>query len=223
MTKSSRFETLSTAILVVCALVVTAVSVRRQLSTPSRSDAPIAPLEVRDWKRYVAGDLRIGAASSPVTIIEFSDFQCPFCRRLFQSVDRLLLSHRGDLQVVFRNYPLSVAHPQARSAAIAAECAAAAGRFHEYHDLLFTHQDSLASIGWSLLALRAGIADTTGFRRCLGDVRTSQRLLADSIAAAALRIRGTPTVLVNKWLFVGAPSDSLLELYVTRAISEGHQ
>lgn len=223
MTQPSRFETVSTAILVVCAMALTALSVRRQFAAPPSSAVSMEPVEVRGWAKYSAGDMRIGELSAPVTIIEFSDFQCPFCRRLFQSIARLQGIHPGAVQVVYRNYPLTSVHPQARAAGIAAECAAAAGRFREYHDLLFTHQDSLASVGWTMFALRAGIADTSGFSRCLGDAQTSQRLLADSIAAAALHVRGTPTVLVNEWLFVGAPPDSLLEKYIDRVLARHRQ
>lgn len=219
MTQASRFETVSTAILVVCAMAVTGMTVRRQFAAPPSPAGSVVPVEVLDWKKYDAGDMRTGSASAPVTIIEFSDFQCPFCKRLFQSIIRLEAKYPNEIRVVYRNYPLGVVHPQAKAAAIAAECAAAAGRFREYHDLLFRHQESLASIEWANFALRAGILDTTTFRRCLSDGRVLKRLLADSAAAAELHVRGTPTVLINKWAFAGAPPDSVLEQYVVRALA----
>ena len=173
--------------------------------------AGLQATQEKKWRDYAVGPMRIGPAATPITVTEFSDFECPVCLRFSRALDSMRARYPGAINVVYRNYPLNELHPQARAAALAATCAAQQGSFEAYHDYLFTHQDSLKYLDWTKVAESVGVADTSAFATCLMSPSTREELARDSVAAAALDIPGTPLVLVNEWLFRGAPSLALLE------------
>lgn len=209
----SLLDKLSTITIMSCVLFATGLLAKRELSAPPD---PSKPRAVNDWQAYAIGDERIGSLSAPVTITEFSDFQCPYCAKLFATLGPIIARHSGDVAIVFRNYPLKT-HPFARPAAIAASCAAAQGRFVEYHDYLFGHQDSLSLLDWTRVAASVGVRDTSGFHQCLSSPEVARRLVADSTDARRLGVRGTPTVVVNGWLLPGTPTVEQLETYIEKA------
>jgi protein-disulfide isomerase/uncharacterized membrane protein len=145
-----------------------------------------------------------GPADAPVTIVEFSDFQCPACEQAFHDLHDLL-RRRSDVRMVFRHFPLDQhcnermtrgVHPMACMAAAAAECAGQQGKFWEYHDLLFANQSTLERE--SLFAhARATNLDLPAFRTCLDDPATLERVREDVRAADALGVDSTPTIFVN--------------------------
>jgi protein-disulfide isomerase len=207
------FEHASTAILVLCALTVTGMVVRREFS-PQPTTPLTGELEfVEDWPEYVSGDQRLGASSGAITIIEFSDFQCPYCKRFASTMDTLLSRHT-DITYIFRNFPLNRIHPYAKNAATAALCASAQGMFHDFHDHLFAHQDSIPTMQWILVAKHLGVMDLAQFWTCLESDKTLERLRGDSLDAVALDIRGTPMVIVNGWTFPGTPTVAQIERLV---------
>ena len=198
--------------LAVCAVFVTVMLARREFFPPPDPNTPQPPQLVKQWESYATGDERIGAARAPVTVVVFSDFQCPFCKQLSASLRSVRSKHpAGDIAIVHRNYPLTRIHPYARPAAVAAQCAARQGRFEQYHDLLFAKQDSLGSVDWWGSAQQVGVADSSAFTLCLQDQAVASALRADSLAAEALRITGTPLVMINGWLFDGTPSEQAIE------------
>jgi len=209
-------EGFATTTLAICAVVVTAIVVRRELVSPADPRGPRAPVQVRDWRRYAVSDEHIGSLNAPVTVLVFSDFECPFCKRLSNILRSIQRTHPGDFAEIHRNFPIGALHPHAWSAAAAAECAAAQDRFAPYHDLLFQRQDSLGAVSWTRLASLAGVHDLTAFSRCLKDQRVAGVLARDSVAAEALHIKGTPLVLVNGWLFDGLPPEQELEDLIVR-------
>lgn len=207
----------ATAVLAVCAVTVTGLLVKRELvgAQPAAS-APF--LHVSDWKSYAKAGNRFGETTAAVTVVEFSDFQCPFCRQSAQNIGRLIDSLPGAVNYVFRQYPLTAIHPHAMSAAIASECAATLGRFRSYHDLLFANQDSIGSRTWTSFAKEAGIADTTAFQNCMTDTSAVMpRIRADMLAGSKLGVRGTPALLIQDRLFSGLPSDAELTQAISRA------
>ena len=206
-----------TVILVSCAVLVTGLVVRRELRADSRVIAKA--VKVDDWRRYARGRMTIGAESASVTITVFSDYQCPFCRELHQTLTRLM-QRRADVRLVYRSLPIQSIHPYARSAALGAECAAKGGRFREYHDYLFQNQDSLGRAAWSRIAAYAGVADTSAFNECFESPQTTRLLESDSIDARSLRIAGTPAMLVNRWLVSGALTQDSVETLIAKALSE---
>jgi protein-disulfide isomerase len=160
-----------------------------------------------------------GPADAPISIVEFSDFQCTHCARAFRDLHDLERRHRGTLRVAFHHFPLdsgcnphvaSHLHQSACLAAIAAECAARYGRFWEYHDRLFSAQDRLGRDDLVANAAALGI-DRATFSACLDDPASRARVLADVEAGARLGVRSTPTLFINGRTVEGALERSAYE------------
>jgi protein-disulfide isomerase len=206
-----------TAVLICCALVITGLAVRRELmaARPAALAYTDQVRPVRDWRSYAAGS-RIGPAGAPVTIVEFSDFQCPYCRAMADRLRALRREHPGEVALVYRHFPLPY-HPYARSAARASICADRQGRFEAFHDALFT-QDSLNDAIWGRLAETAGIPDRARFDECLVSDESLAQVERDIAAGTRLGITGTPAILVNDALITGGALGSLEE-HVARALA----
>lgn len=211
-------DSVTTALVALCAVVVMIAAVRREVFPPP-SRRPPSPTQVPNWREFAVGDMHLGDQHTAVVITEFSDFECPFCAQMAQTLRSVLARHPGTVSVVYRNYPLAGIHPNARGAAIAAECAADVGKFAALHDLLFSEQKALGQIPISTMIVRAGITDTLRFARCVNGNDVLSRLRRDSLAATKLRIRGTPLVMVNDWMLPGTPVEATVESYVTRALN----
>ena len=192
-----------------CAVVITVSLLRPPTTQPPPPDPPVP-----DFATYHVAGQRIGPASAPVTIVEFSDFQCPSCRRLHTALQEIRARYPVQVSLLYRHYPLESIHPHAASAAIASECAAAQGRFEEFHDLLFAEQPSIGQRPYAEFALQAGITDTAAFARCLTDPALQTRLAEDRAAADRLGVRGTPTALVNSQRFSGSWPVSVIDSMV---------
>jgi protein-disulfide isomerase/uncharacterized membrane protein len=145
-----------------------------------------------------------GRPDAPVTIVEFSDFQCPACGQAFRDLHELL-ARRTDVRLVFRNFPLDstcnegmprALHPDACNAAIAADCARQQNRFWEYHDRLFEHQHTLDRDSLFRYAREVDL-DVPTFRTCLDDPATRARIADDVRAGIAAGIESTPTLFIN--------------------------
>jgi protein-disulfide isomerase len=143
-----------------------------------------------------------GTAHAPVTIIEFSDFECPYCKQSVPILKELLGRYPGKLKLVYRDFP-GLNHPQALSAAEAAQCAAEQGRFWEYHDALFTRQAPVT--GWDFSSL----ADDLGLRQpqfdaCMKENRYRDEVLKDLQDGLKLGVTSTPTFFINGRPLIGA-------------------
>lgn len=211
---SSLPDRLLTGVMVTCALVMTGLAVRNNLRRP---DAPSEPPEVRDWRRYTTTGQVMGNQGATVRVVEFADFQCPYCARLRSRLERLRRDSDDRVAVVFRHFPLEN-HPHAQPAAIASECAARDGRFEAFHDLLFENQDSIGKKSWARFAMEAGVADTVAFNRCRQSPEAEQRVSEDARAAEELRLSGTPTLLIAGHMLVGMPKEGELEQLVRNAL-----
>lgn len=202
-----RLANAATASLVLCAIVITGLVVRRELSA-ARTEPSVTA--VGNWREFAESGQRIGAPDAPVTIVEFADFQCPACRALSSDLRTLLRNHPGKVAVVYRHFPLR-RHPFAVAAARASECAAAQGRFEGFHHALYDGQDSIGAKPWRSYADAAGVADLDAFDRCAAEAGPHPRLAADSAAAVRLRVEATPTLLINERRVAGAPPLPALE------------
>ncbi len=149
-----------------------------------------------------------GPADAWVTIVEFADFECPYCRMEEPVLTAVAAAYPEDVRVVFKHFPLPPSiHPHARQAAIAAECAHAQGRFWELHDLLLTTELDDATLQAD--AARAGL-DTAAWETCFAAAATSARVDADVTLGTSLGIRGTPSLVVNGSLVEGAVDEPTL-------------
>ena len=145
-----------------------------------------------------------GPEDAPVTIIEFSDFECPFCARFRkQTYDRIKEAYGDKIRFVYRDFPLVQLHPQAVPAAIAAQCAHEQGKFWEYHDLLFLGDKPLSRDTYVAYADQLGL-DVDEFSRCIDEERYMGEVQKDFEDGVAAGVRGTPTFFINGVPLVGA-------------------
>jgi protein-disulfide isomerase len=153
-----------------------------------------------------------GPDDAPLTIVEFSDFECPACAMAFRDLHDLAHRHPELVRIVFHHFPLDSEcnpnvstrmHRSACLAAIASECAARAGKFWEYHDLLFGDRDHLGRNDLIAKAVGLGIPQDT-FVACLGDPTARTRVLSDTGAGAKLGVKSTPTMIINGRAVEGA-------------------
>ena len=144
-----------------------------------------------------------GPADAPVTIIEFSDFQCPYCSRAVATIKKLEESYPGKIRVVYRDFPLTSIHPQAARAAEAAACANEQGKFWAMHDSLFGQQDKLQEADLKQRAVDLGL-DTAAFNRCLESGRETAQWQKDQAEGERYGVQSTPAFFVNGRMIVGA-------------------
>lgn len=137
-----------------------------------------------------------GENAAPVTIVEFGDFQCPYCKEAESSLRSVMARYPREVRVVFRNLPLTHIHPNAQIAAQAAVCADRQGKFWEMHDAMYADQSALNAEGLKSAATRLGL-NGDRFSACLADGSTSQSLDLDAKAAQELGLTGTPFFFVN--------------------------
>lgn len=145
-----------------------------------------------------------GPDDAPVTIIEYSDFECPFCQRhALEVAPQLLSNYDGQIRYVFKDFPLESIHPEATPAAAAALCAHDQGAFWDFHDMLFNTE--LAFGQETYLAFAEELAlDIDVFTQCVEEDRYVEEVLSDFEFAARLGVRSTPTFFINGIAVVGA-------------------
>ena len=137
-----------------------------------------------------------GALSAPVTVVEFSDFQCPYCRVFAATLDEVSRKYGDNVRLVYRQFPIPSIHPNAIKAAEASLCANDQGKFWQLHDLMFADQRSLSISEIKLKASNIGI-DSRRFDSCLDQGRFAGQVQSDMRAGALLGIAGTPAVFIN--------------------------
>jgi protein-disulfide isomerase len=146
-----------------------------------------------------------GPAGAPVTIVEFSDFQCPFCSRITPTLEQVVSKYGSKVRLVFRQFPLPM-HPNAAKAAEASLCANEQGKFWEMHDAMFKDQGGLAVDGLKTKA--AGIAgiNAASFNSCLDSGKETPAVQSDMKAGTKAGVNGTPAMFVNGRFISGVVS-----------------
>ena len=153
----------------------------------------------------------MGPKNAKVTIIEFSDFECPFCARAAKTVDEVKKKYKGKVRVAFKNYPLDF-HPNAKKAAEAALCAGDQGKFWQYHDTLFDNQRKLTIPDLESFA-KAKKLDMGKFNECLSSNKYAQLVANDMKEGEKVGVRATPTFFINGRLLSGArPLEDFVEV-----------
>jgi protein-disulfide isomerase len=207
----------------VCAVVMTAIVVRREFFArpAARAAVPQTPVAVNDWDRVRSAGRRFGPSAAPVTIVEFSDFECPFCRAFTLGPLSAIRRQFGDqVTVLYRHWPLARIHRFAYPAARAAECAGAQGRFAEFHDLIFAKQDSLGLKSFSDFARESGVSNMQAFARCHATTDPVPAIEADIAEAERMGAQGTPTVVVNGMLWPIPPDSAALATIISGILTE---
>ncbi len=145
-----------------------------------------------------------GPENAPITIVEFSDFQCPACQATAPFIKQVASQYPNDVRVIYRHFPLSSIHPYAQVAAEASEIAAVEGKFWEYHDLLFDRFDTWTKLKSNDEVQKALVAfagelgiDTKQFQEKIQSGEYTNAVLEDVSVANSLKVNGTPTLFVN--------------------------
>lgn len=203
-----------------------------QAEQPTQAEQAAAPAEEPAQppagEAIAADDPRSkGSADAPITIIEYSDFQCPYCSRWIQQTYPTLLKEyvdTGKARLVFRDFPLSM-HPNADDAAVASRCAAEQGAYWPMHDQLFAAQaewSNLAAPAETFSAYAASLGlDKEAFSQCLGSGKYDQAIQADMQEGMAAGIGGTPSFMINGQMFVGAQPVDRFRLALDTVLSGG--
>jgi protein-disulfide isomerase len=144
-----------------------------------------------------------GAMNAAVTIIEFSDFQCPFCARVTPTIAKLRETYGNSIRIVWKDFPLENIHPQAAKAAEAGHCAADQGKYWEFHDRLFANQSRLQPEALKEHAAAVGL-DAKAFAACLDSGRYAARVQQGVKEGQALGVSSTPTFFINGRMVTGA-------------------
>ena len=189
------------------------ITVAAQPSGPV-AQAPIdtpTPQYVR-YKVPTDGFPSLGPANAPITIVEFSDFQCPYCRQWQQQTYQpLLAAYPGKIRIVYRDFPLTSIHPNAFPAAEAAQCANEQNAFWPYHDKLFS-SENLGDDVYKQYAQELGL-DMTKFNDCVSTHKYQKYVQDNSDFAQNLGVNSTPTFFINGLAVVGAqPLDAFKQI-----------
>lgn len=144
-----------------------------------------------------------GPATAPITIVEFSDFECPFCGRLFPTLQAVEKIYLDRVRIVYRQFPLRRIHPLAQKAAEASLCASEQGRFWEMHDSLFGDQEHLMVADLKARAVTLKL-DAVAFNACLDSGKHVTTIDKDIADGAKAGVTGTPTMFINGRMMVGA-------------------
>ena len=180
----------------------------RQYMSELRSSADDVVLTVeplnppRQQVEVLSEDPSQGPTDAPVVVVEFSDFQCPFCQRTTGALDELVARYDGQIRFVYKDYPLP-SHPEAFKAAEAGNCAHEQGKFWELHDKMFASQDALDVPSLNRYAVELGL-DGPAFASCLDEDRHAERVRRDVQIGQQYGVSSTPTVFINGRPVLGA-------------------
>lgn len=154
--------------------------------------------QIPNWRELTVNRRpSLGREDARVVIIEFSDYQCPYCRIVEPTLQELV-AENPDKVVIYRyNLPLEEIHPFARSAAVAAECASMQGILEPYQAQLFSHQGGFHKLDWVSLAKSSGVKDLAEFATCINQATPSNLIDRDIATATRLNINSTPTLVMN--------------------------
>ena len=173
----------------------------------SNPDVAIQEAEPQEIQRYDVpedDDPSIGPEDAEITIIEFSDYQCPYCQSWHADVfNRIREEYPDQVRIVYRDFPLTSIHPEAIPAALAANCAYEQDSFWEYHEELFSGNYELKSESYSQIAVDLDL-DVDQFEECFSSEKYSDEIQGDFDFAANFGIQSTPTFFLNGIPLVGA-------------------
>jgi protein-disulfide isomerase len=183
--------------------------------------APAAPGRPDPSRRYTVnttGAPSKGKADAKIVLVEFSDFQCPFCSRVTPTLKQILDKNGDDVRIVFKHLPLGM-HPKAPAAHAAAEAAHLQGKFWEMHDLIFANQAEMSPEKYVEYAKQIGL-DAERFQRDVASDAVKKRVAADSAEAARLGVSGTPAFFVNGRYLSGAQPYASFEALIEEELGK---
>jgi protein-disulfide isomerase len=160
-----------------------------------------------------------GKADAKIVLVEFSDFQCPFCSRVTPTLAEIAKTYPDDVKIVFKHLPLSM-HPKAPAAHAAAEAAHRQGKFWEMHDLIFANQAEMSPEKYVEYAKQLDL-DIERFQKDVASEEVKKKVAADSSEAARLGVSGTPAFFVNGRYLSGAQPYASFEALIEEELGKG--
>jgi protein-disulfide isomerase len=205
--------------LVVCALIVTGIVVRREVLGPAaHAVAERKTVMMAGWREYLEKGAHIGPHEAPVQLIEFADFECPFCATFHRDLKALRTLYPTQVSLTFVHFPLPT-HRFAMPAARVAECAGEQGRFEAMHDQLFDEQSNFGLKPWNDYASAAGVPDLSAFDLCIKKTGPIPRVEEGKALGAKLDLQGTPTIIINGWKLGRPPTEDQLDGMVKKILA----
>jgi protein-disulfide isomerase len=179
--------------------------------------APQAPDPNKRYPATVDGAPVMGPETAAVTIVEFSDFQCPFCKRVGPTLKQIKEEYGDQVRIAFKHQPLSI-HPKAPAAHAAAEAAHRQGKFWEMHDLIFANQKEMSPEKYVEYATQLEL-DVERFKADVESEEIKARISADKLEAAKLSASGTPTFFINGLLLSGAKPFEAFKVVIDKELA----
>lgn len=220
MQSTEKLTSLLTPILLLLQVILSGIIIQR---LNNASQVALAAANQDNGPTYIENvsvddDPYLGPPDAAVTIVEFSDFQCPYCAEATDVIQAILNDYEGEVKYVIRDFPLDF-HPQAAKAAEAANCAGDQENYWEMHDLLFANQDRLQVEHLKEYAQELQL-DTRLFDECLESNKYADEIAKDIEDGRKYFVSGTPTLFVNGHRFVGA-ADAQLRSAIESQLQEG--
>jgi protein-disulfide isomerase len=216
-----QIDTVLKSTLGACAVLMTALAVHREFfPTPPLSASRLQKtVYVREWREGIGAGVHLGGLDAPVQLIEFADFECPFCAEFEKVVNSLRERYPTKIGLTYVYFPIP-GHRFAMPAARVANCAGEQGRFERMHDLLFEEQDAFGLRPWVDFAKQAAVPDVPAFETCIKKTDPIPRVTEGRALGRQLNIEGTPTIIINGWKLGRPPTAEELDGMV-RAILDG--
>lgn len=211
---ASKFDRIVTSVLTVATLVALGLLVERRFNPPRAVDSHSRIERLKNWQTSISAvDVPVADSMGPIKVVVFTDFECPYCARMDSALTHIAAEFPGKISRSIIQYPLDI-HKYANSAASAFECARRQGRGLEMHTELFLGQKRFGQATWSDFAKKSGVPDSAAFAQCQTQDAAAADISAGIAFAAKHGVTGTPTVVVNGWLF-----DPSMPALIERAIS----
>ena len=185
-----------------------------QPTTPPPSDAPVGKVAAVTKDDYIRGD-----KNAKVTLIEYSDFECPFCSRHQDNVEKILEEYSGKVRLVYRHFPLSF-HQEAQKAAEASECAGEQDKFWEMHDIIYeanAAKETMSVEKWKTAAGTLGLKQSK-FDDCLDSGKYASKVKKQMAEGSSAGVKGTPATFINGKMVSGAIPYDVLKAAIDEAL-----
>ena len=210
----AQVERLASLLITISAIAIAAVVIKREFlpAAPYKTVdlGEVGARYIEDWSTIASKGRMEGVSQAPITIVEFTDLECPYCKRFHEeTLPALATAYPGQVALSVHHFPLSF-HRFAIPAARAAECGASVGRFGAVVGAIYRKQDSLGLRSWAAYGRDANVADTASFSRCASLPGTPALVDSGLAIGSRLGVTGTPSIMINGWLFNSPPNLSLL-------------
>jgi len=212
-----KAESVAMIILLLCALLTTGVVLQRYFLGSSAA-AEFQAKYIDSWRMDAKAGLLIGASNAKVQLLEFADFECPFCGSFHKALKSLEQKYPKQLALTFVHFPLP-GHRFAMPAARVAGCAGEQGRFEAMHEQLFEGQDQFGLKPWDDYATAAGVPDLATFDVCIKRTDPISRVEEGKALGAKWDVKGTPTIIINGWKLARPPTEGELDQMVQRILA----